>query len=282
MDLEKIVFNKRQPTRRGTIIKNLLIILIILIVLIVFAVTGLAKLGKAANQEEWKEITTLLNKEYNTTDIVQFNLGELDNANLKSKLTSRMNAEGLYNGDQLMAQVLYNTATISQQFTLDNKDLTIITKEYLKYAISIVDVVGLAEIFNIQNVMLTTNGTTTTIRLVAKILLTDLKAVDDEDFGIMPTRDMPECIYITCLGTIDNTKTLKKCLISSNIIINNLSSEDNTKVLQFFLEKYNSEISVEEFSQLPIQYFLDSLHTILGIWNSRASFESQGLLLNTI
>ncbi|MBQ7602548.1 MAG: hypothetical protein IJU58_00140, partial [Clostridia bacterium] len=202
MDLEKIVFNKRQPTRRGTILKNLLIILIIFVVLIVFVVVGLSKLGKAANQEEWKEITTLLNKEYNTTDIVQFSVGELDNANLKTKLNSCMNADGLYDGDQLVAQVLFNNAIINQQLTLDNKDLTIITKEYLRYAIDILDVVGLAEIFNIQNVILTTNGTTTTIRLVAKILLIDLKAVDGEDFGIMPIRDMPECIYITCFGTI--------------------------------------------------------------------------------
>ncbi|MBQ7603091.1 MAG: hypothetical protein IJU58_03010, partial [Clostridia bacterium] len=79
-----------------------------------------------------------------------------------------------------------------------------------------------------------------------------------------------------------NTKTLKKCLTSSSIVVNNLSSEDNTKVLQFFLEKYNSEITLEEFLPLPIQYYLDSLHGILGIWNSRANFESQGLSLNTI
>lgn len=279
MDLEKIVFNKKQPTKRGTIIKNLLIIFFILIVLLVFVFVGLGQLGRALNSEELKEVKTILNKQYATSDIVQFDLGGLDGANLKNKLTASMNADGLYEGDVLKGDVLFNNATIKQSVELDKKDLTLITREYIKYIIGL-ETEDISKVFDIKNVILTTTGTTTNVRIVAKLNLSDLSTGGGLDIGLLTTKGLPEYIYVTFLGVIDNTKTLRKCLTSSSIIVNNLSTEDNTKVLEYFLQKYNTEIDISKLSQSVMQYYLNTLHAILSVWNCSAQFGGDGLVLN--
>ena len=152
MDLEKIVFDKPKPKKWKTILKYILIIVVIFVVAIVFVVMALQQLGKSLNNQEYKEIETILNKEYKTSDIVQFDLGALDKANLKNKLTSCMNADGLYEGDKLKTEVLFNNATLSSQVTLDKKDLTLIAREYITYCIGL-ETDDMAQVFDIQNIV---------------------------------------------------------------------------------------------------------------------------------
>lgn len=281
MDLEKIVFGKRQPTRRGTILKNLLIIFIILVVLVVFVVIGLGQLGRAVNNEEYKEFSALVSKTYNVSDIVQFEIGGIDSANFKNKLSSSFDATNLYNGDTLNTQVLFNSAILTQEMTLDKKDLTILARAYLEYVIGL-DAKAIAGVFEVQNISVDTNGNTTNLRLVTKISMSALGMGGGLDIGMLSSKDLPEFVYITFLGTIDNTKTMQKCLTSSNIIVNNLSSDENNKVLEFFLGKYSDELTIQDLLPLPIQYYLSTLHDIFNMWNARASFASGGITLSTI
>ena len=279
MNLEDIVFNKRTPTKKGTIIKNLIIILIILVVIVVFIITALTKLGQGFNNKEWEEVKTLLAKDYNKSDVVLFDVGALDKTNLKNKLNACMDAEDIYADDEIRPAVLFGNAKIQNTVTLDKKELTIICIAYYNYVLQTIGANDILNLFSLQNVLLTTIGKQTNIRLVCKLDFNKLTNGQVVDLGFISTEKMPDDIYITFFGTMDNTKPLKDCITSGSIIINNLNTEDNTKVLQFFLGKYNKELDIENIYKSGAVFFINSLFDIITAWEARTTLNEDSITL---
>ncbi len=279
MNLEDIVFNKRTPTKKGTIIKNLIIILIILVVIIVFVITALTKIGQGFNNKEWQEIQELLNKDFNKSDVVLFEVGELDKTSLKNKLNACMNVDNIYTEDEINASVLFENAKLNAAVSLDKKDLTLISTAYLNYVVSTIGAEDILNLFSLKNVVLTTIGSQTNIRIVCKIDLNQIFKGEVVDLGFVSTSKMPEEVYITFFGVMDNTKPLKQCITSGNIVINNLNTEDNAKVLNYFLGKYNKDLVLEDSYTSGAWFFVNSLFDIVSAWEARTTLNVDSISL---
>lgn len=278
INIENLIFAKKQPTKKGAIIKNLVIIGIILIVAIVSIVIVLANLGKALNDEEWNEVKTLLNQEYNESDVVTFKIGALDQNNLKTKLTASYSSVGeLYIDNELNSQCLFGSATLTNNVSFDKKDLTILTDAYLDFILEQESPKQLFSFLKLENFEVTTTGKQTNMRMCAKLNLSEFMVSEIVDFGLISTSDIPEYIYVTGLYTIDNTKPIKSCIVSSAIVVNNLSSQDNEKIFEY-LQKKVQDLDIEGLKKAPALYFFNSLSLVLENWQATANFE--GVVLN--
>lgn len=280
INIENLIFAKKQPTKKGAIIKNLVIIGIILIVAIVSIVIVLANLGKALNDEEWNEVKTLLNQEYNESDVVTFKIGALDQNNLKTKLTASYSSVGeLYIDNELNSQCLFGSTTLTNNVSFDKKDLTILTDAYLDFILEQESSKQLFSFLKLENFEVTTTGKQTNMRMCAKLNLSEFMVSEIVDFGLISTSDIPEYIYVTGLYTIDNTKPIKSCIVSSAIVVNNLSSQDNEKIFEY-LQKKVQDLDIEGLKKAPAQYFFDSLSLVLENWQATANFDSTVLNVN--
>ena len=132
LSLEDFVFNKKKTTRKKTIIKNLVLIGIIFITVIVFVIITVSKIGGALSSEEWNKTKSLLEKEFNKSDVVTFEIGVLDENNLKSKLEASFVSFGeLYKNNKINPNALFGSARLSSSVSFDKKDLTILANAYI-------------------------------------------------------------------------------------------------------------------------------------------------------
>lgn len=281
MKLEDIVFSKRTPTKRGAIIKNLIIIAIILIVITVFLVGTISRIGQSVNSKEWQEIKTLLNKEYNSQDLIEFDIGGVDEQNLKTKLTNSFLSDyDLYVDNEINPQVLFDNTKLTNAILLDQKDLTILGNAYLDYTSSQNEVLQLLAICEIKNLLTSTTEHQTQVRIVFKIPLAEIVNQASDSGTVLSDADLPNYAYLSFFGTIDNTKSLKNCVTEGRVIINNLSYEDTNTVLSFVLSYIDGELTTTDIGKSVIQYFVDSLYDVLAKWGAVGGFASDGLDLS--
>ena len=279
ISLDDIVFNKKPTSKKATIIRSLLTIGIVLIVIIVSIVVALSRLGGALNSEEWNKTKSLLEKEFNKSDVVTFEIGALDENNLKTKLEASFVSFGeLYKNNKINPNALFGSARLSSSVSFDKKDLTILANAYINYETGLDDFEELLSYLTIVNMEAKTQGKITSLRVCIKVL-SDILTNTDYDFGIVSTKDFPSEVYVTCFMTFDNTKPLKNCIISSSIVVNNLSQDDNLEVLEFFSKIYDPDINVDEVQRIPAAYILDCLSEIFSIWSVGGTFTGDNLEL---
>lgn len=277
--LEDFVFNKKPTTKKSVIIKSLVSIAIITVVLVVVVITILSQLGSAISTEEFNEVKSLLQKEYNKSNVVSFEIGAIDENNLKTKLESNFVSFGsLYDeNNKLNTNVLFGSARVKESVEFDKKDLTILANACLTHELELDDFENVFSFLNVANLEVQTNNNLTNIRLCIKVFAQKLLKSGAYDFGLISNNDLVDEVYVTCLFTVDNTKPLRNCVTSSSLVVNNLSTEDNTKVLEYFAKFYDKDADITEIQKIPANYFMETLSKIMENWNAGGSFKTSSI-----
>ena len=63
------------------------------------------------------------------------------------------------------------------------------------------------------------------------------------------------------------------------IVINNLNTEDNIKVLNYFLGKYNKDLVLEDSYTSGAWFFVNSLFDIVSAWEARTTLNADSISL---
>lgn len=282
MKLEDIVFSKRTPTKKGTIIKNLIIIGIVLVVLIAFLIGTLSKLGQSLNPKDWQEVKDLLNMSYDESSLVDFSIGGVDEQSFKTKLTSSFENVGeLYSGEKLNSQVLFGGSNLQNSVQFNKKDLTLLSRAYLEFSTAQSEIDGLFEVCELKALSLNTVNKQTQVRIVFKVPLTEIFEGTELDVGMLSTSGLPENAYLSFFGTLDNTKSTKNCVVDASVLLNNLSTDETNKVLSYVLGFYgDAEKTTADVQLAVIQFFADSLASIICGWQAVGELTGEYLTLS--
>ena len=282
MKLEDIVFSKRTPTKKGTIIKNLIIIGIVLVVLVAFLIGTLSKLGQSLNPKDWQEVKDLLNMSYDESSLVDFSIGGVDEQSFKTKLTSSFENVGeLYSGEKLNSQVLFGGSNLQNSVQFNKKDLTLLSRAYLEFSTAQSEIDGLFEVCELKALSLNTVNKQTQVRIVFKVPLTEIFEGTELDVGVLSTSGLPENAYLSFFGTLDNTKSTKNCVVDASVLLNNLSTDETNKVLSYVLGFYgDAEKTTADVQLAVIQFFADSLASIICGWQAVGELTGEYLTLS--
>ena len=282
MKLEDIVFSKRTPTKKGTIIKNLIIIGIVLVVLVAFLIGTLSKLGQSLNPKDWQEVKDLLNMSYDESSLVDFSIGGVDEQSFKTKLTSSFENVGeLYSGEKLNSQVLFGGSNLQNSVQFNKKDLTLLSRAYLEFSTEQSEIDVLFEVCELKALSLNTVNKQTQVRIVFKVPLTEIFEGTELDIGMLSTSGLPENVYLSFFGTLDNTKSTKNCVVDASVLLNNLSTDETNKVLSYVLGFYgDGEKTTADVQLAVIQFFADSLASIICGWQAVGELTGEYLTLS--
>lgn len=282
MKLEDIVFSKRTPTKKGTIIKNLIIIGIVLVVLVAFLIGTLSKLGQSLNPKDWQEVKDLLNMSYDESSLVDFSIGGVDEQSFKTKLTSSFENVGeLYSGEKLNSQVLFGGSNLQNSVQFNKKDLTLLSRAYLEFSTAQSEIDGLFEVCELKALSLNTVNKQTQVRIVFKVPLTEIFEGTELDVGMLSTSGLPENVYLSFFGTLDNTKSTKNCVVDASVLLNNLSTDETNKVLSYVLGFYgDGEKTTADVQLAVIQFFADSLASTICGWQAVGELTGEYLTLS--
>ena len=282
MKLEDIVFSKRTPTKKGTIIKNLIIIGIVLVVLVAFLIGTLSKLGQSLNPKDWQEVKDLLNMSYDESSLIDFSIGGVDEQSFKTKLTSSFENVGeLYSGEKLNSQVLFGGSNLQNSVQFNKKDLTLLSRAYLEFSTAQSEIDGLFEVCELKALSLNTVNKQTQVRIVFKVPLTEIFEGTELDVGMLSTSGLPENASLSFFGTLDNTKSTKNCVVDASVLLNNLSTDETNKVLSYVLGFYgDAEKTTADVQLAVIQFFADSLASIICGWQAVGELTGEYLTLS--
>ena len=278
--LEDVVFSKRKQTKKGAIIKSLITIGIILIVIIATVVITISRIASSITDENLEKVRTMLAKPYEESEIVTFSVGGVDEASFKSKLEDNITSFGeLYTNNKINYTNLFEDAMLKNELTLNKKDMTQLIKAWSNYTLNSnieQTLLGFAEIVNVE---LSRNDRTTNIRICISVDVQNLFGSFNSGYANQVIKDFQIHFYVTSFATIDNTKSLEDCVLSSNLIVNNLSSEDNEFVLKYYLGMCKNEITLEELNGILTKYFLNAISSILNAWNASGKFSNLSFVM---
>lgn len=280
MKLEDIVFNKRQPTKKGAIFRTLLTIGIILVVLIITVIITISKIASSITNENMDKVKTLLTKPYEESEIVTFSVGGVDEASFRTKLENNIVSFGeLYTDNKINYINLFNDARLNSELELNRKDLTQLLKAWSNYELNSDLEKTLLEFVEIVNVELSTNDKTTSIRVCVKVDVSKLLNSINQAYSIQTLNDFPTHFYVTSFATINNKKPLESCILTSSLIVNNLSAEDNEFLLKYYAEMSKGELTLDELNKILTNYFLNSIDSILSKWGAVGQFGASSFIM---
>jgi len=217
----------------------------------------------------------LISREYDEDLLIQNAISDNNYQSLYTKINnSATSSEGSLfdtNTDLRISRFGSNTTSINSQLTLNGQDIACLLN--LALGIEEENSIVLNSVIQILSCYLNTENNLTNLKVIAKINFSGLV----EAFTLLNFATafqgvtLPDYIYITLNSEINNA-SVSNFLVSSTLTVNDLSSADNTSVLNYFVQILTSEnaFSITELQEWPTVTLVNLLKSTLQNWGTES------------